>query len=146
MKVVLLDVNVLIALLWPSHEHHGVAHHWFQARGRTGWATCPLTELGFVRIVSNPSFSTDALSPRDALALLGRNLAHPGHKFWADDLAVSEAFSEHDDHIQGHRQFTDVYLVALARSHHGTLASFDGGLRQLAPGDRASALEVVPTA
>ena len=58
----LLDLNLLTALLWPRHEHHEVAHTWFDERRVDGWATCPLTQLGFVRLVSNPAFSRDALS------------------------------------------------------------------------------------
>jgi uncharacterized protein len=69
-KTALLDVNLLIALLWPAHEHHEAAHRWFGARRSKRWATCPLTQLAFVRIVSNPSFSTDAITPEEAVALL----------------------------------------------------------------------------
>ncbi len=81
MRPALLDLNLLAALFWPSHEHHAVAHDWFDQRRADGWATCPLTQLGFVRLVSNPAFSRDALSVRDALTLLLKNLEHPDHVF-----------------------------------------------------------------
>ena len=82
MKTALLDVNVLTALLWPAHEHHDAAHRWFSARADAAWATCSLTQLGFVRLVSNPAFSRDALSPAGAVALLAANLSHATHEFW----------------------------------------------------------------
>jgi toxin-antitoxin system PIN domain toxin len=144
-KAALLDINILTALLWPAHEHHDVAHRWFGGRAGTPWATCSLTQLGFVRIVSNPAFSRDALSPMEALALLGENLARPAHEFWSDSLQVPPAVKGMEARLQGHRQFTDAYLLALAHGRKGVLATFDRGLRALA-GDRfTSALEIVPT-
>jgi toxin-antitoxin system PIN domain toxin len=144
-KAALLDINILTALLWPAHEHHDVAHRWFGGRAGTPWATCSLTQLGFVRIVSNPAFSRDALSPMEALALLGENLARPAHEFWSDSLQVPPAVKGMEARLQGHRQFADAYLLALAHGRKGVLATFDRGLRALA-GDRfTSALEIVPT-
>ena len=70
MKGYLLDTNLLIALLWPSHEKHDLALKWFTRHRAKGWATCPITQAGFVRIVSNPSFSRDAVRPRDAVQVL----------------------------------------------------------------------------
>ena len=75
MNTALLDVNILTALLWPAHEHHDAAHRWFRARARGRWATCPLTQLGFVRIVSNPAFSREALSPAAAMVCAAIGLA-----------------------------------------------------------------------
>lgn len=146
MSVALLDVNVLIALLWPAHEHHEAAHGWFAQRGRAGWATCPLTELGFVRIVSSPAFSPDALAPSEALTLLQKNLAHPRHEFWPDDRSVVEAIGRTSTHLQGARQLTDAYLLSIASRRKGVLASFDTAVRTLATGPWAGALEVVPAA
>jgi toxin-antitoxin system PIN domain toxin len=146
LKTALLDVNVLIALLWPAHDHHDAAHDWFAARGqRSRWATCPLTQMAFVRIVSNPAFSPDALAPADALGVLERNLAHPRHEFWPDDIALVEAVGPVAPRLQGYRQIADAYLLGLALGRRGTLASFDRGLRALARGEQAAELEVVPT-
>ena len=145
MKVALLDINILTALLWPAHEHHEIAHRWFADRGDARWATCPLTQLGFVRVVSNPAFSRDALSPADALALLGENLAHPGHEFWSDSLQVPTAVKDSEARLQGHKQLTDAYLLALAHRQKAVLATFDRGLRTLL-GDRfTGSLEIVQT-
>jgi uncharacterized protein len=146
LSATLLDVNVLIALHWPAHEHFEAAHRWFAARSRGArWATCPLTQLAFVRIVSNPSFSSDALSPADALGLLQRNLAHPAHEFWPDDVSLAEAVGPHAPRLLGFRELTDVYLLGLARQHRGALASFDRGLEAWTAGEDSAALLVVPT-
>lgn len=144
MKTALLDLNILTALLWPAHEHHAAAHRWFANRSSGRWATCPLTQLGFVRIVSNPSFSRDALAPVAALALLARSLAHAGHEFWPETLQLSAAIQPVETALSGHLQLTDAYLLALAHEHKGIVATFDRGLRTIAGSIFASALEIVP--
>src|SRR5439155_26775841 len=67
MSVRLLDVNALIALMWPSYDPHSIVQEWFGKILSRGWATCPFTQAGFIRIVSNPAFSRDAVSPAEAL-------------------------------------------------------------------------------
>jgi hypothetical protein len=145
LKTALLDLNILTALLWPAHEHHGAAHRWFRARGKAGWATCPLTQLGFVRIVSNPAFSRDALSPVEAIALLDENLSHPGHEFWPDNLQLAAGVKQLQAGLHGYRQITDAYLLALASRRKSILATFDRGLKMLAGDTFVSALEIVAT-
>jgi uncharacterized protein len=144
-KTALLDLNILTALLWPAHEHHDAAHRWFAARDRARWATCALTQLGFVRIVSNPSFSRDALSPAEAVVLLAENARHSGHEFWSDDIQVAAAIEPIETRLQGYRQLTDAYLLSLANRRKGVLATFDRGLRTLAGDALPGALEVVST-
>ncbi len=122
MSASLLDVNVLLALAWPNHQHHAGAHRWFAAATRRGWATCPLTDLAFVRLSSNPSFTRDAVSPGDALRLLGRICKVPGHRAWTEMAPVSELSSLA---LVGHQQVTDAYLLLTARRHRGVLATFD---------------------
>lgn len=145
MKTALVDLNILVALLWPAHEHHEAAHEWFGGRGQARWATCPLTQLGCVRLMSNPAFSRDALHPVEALALLEKNLAHPAHEFWPDRLPLSAAVKGVEAGLTGHRQVVDAYLLALARQRQGVLATFDRGLRTLASGAFASSVEIVPS-
>lgn len=145
MKTALLDLNILTALLWPAHEHHDAAHRWFSRRANARWATCSLTQLGFVRIVSNPAFSRDALSPVAAAALLAENLVHPDHKFWTESLQVPAAIKGMEPGMHLYRQLTDAYLLALASHRKGVLATFDRGLRTLAGETFDSALEIVPT-
>ena len=77
----LLDVNVLVALAWSDHEFHATALRWFAAHGRKGWATCPMTQAGLVKILSNRAFSPKALTPVEALDLLGAAIEHPAHEF-----------------------------------------------------------------
>jgi uncharacterized protein len=144
-KTALLDLNILTALLWPAHEHHEAAHRWFSSRVNAGWATCSLTQLGFVRIVSNPAFSRDALSPVAAVALLAANLTHAAHEFWTESLQVPAAIKGKESGLQGYRQLTDAYLLALAGRRKGVLATFDRGLRTLAVATFDSALEIVST-
>jgi toxin-antitoxin system PIN domain toxin len=143
-RTALLDINILTALLWPTHEHHDVAHRWFGGRAAP-WATCSLTQLAFVRIVSNPAFSRDALSPTEAVALLRENLTHPAHEFWAESLQVPAAVKGTESRLQGYRQLTDAYLLALAHRRKGVLATFDRGLRTLAGDDFKGAVEIVRT-
>jgi uncharacterized protein len=68
--IALLDVNVLVALAWPNHIHHRAAHRWYAAHRAQGWATCPPTQAGFVRVSSNAKALPGAKSPRDAFELL----------------------------------------------------------------------------
>jgi toxin-antitoxin system PIN domain toxin len=139
----LLDLNLMAALFWPSHEHHVAAHNWFGRRRVDGWATCPLTQLGFVRLVSNPAFSRDALSVHDALALLLKNLEHPDHVFWIADRDAA-SLTPMVPSLRGHQQVTDAYLLALAHHHGGLVATFDRGLGDLAA-QLGAAIDVVAT-
>jgi toxin-antitoxin system PIN domain toxin len=143
-KTALLDVNILTALLWSAHEHHDAAHRWFGARGSARWATCSLTQLGFVRIVSNPAFSRDALSPSDALALLAENITHAGHEYWSEGPQVPAALKGVEARLHGYRQLTDAYLLALAHRRKGVLATFDRGLAAVGRDVFEAALEIVP--
>ena len=128
--VCLLDVNMLIALAWPSHVHHHRAQAWFAKNASLGWATCPLTQCAFVRISSNQKIIPEAVTPREALALLDDVVKQATHTFWRDDISIL------DDHIPsdllvGHRQITDAYLLGLAIRHGGRLVTLDGGVSAL---------------
>lgn len=131
--VCLLDVNVLIALAWPQHVHHALAHAWFDRFGRQAWASCPLTELAFVRISSNPKIIANAVSPHAAAEVLAQIVALPNHKFWADDLPAQGLAAMAGTALTGHRQVTDAYLLLLARHHGGAVATLDAGLAELLP-------------
>lgn len=144
MKTALLDINVLVALFWPDHEHHDAALRWFQRRGSSRWASCPLTQLGFIRLVSNPALSREALTPMHAAALLARNIeAQKKHEFWPDDLGVTATLPAFESRIQGYRQLTDAYLIALARHRRGVFATFDRGARGLAGEYGESLVEMI---
>ena len=127
----LLDVNVLVAMAWPRHTAHAVVQKWLARHADDGWASCPLTQAGFARIVSNPAFSRDALTPKQAVALLEANLEHPAHHFWQDNLSLGEALAKVAV-LTGHNQITDAYLLALAISRKGTLVTLDKSIAKLA--------------
>ena len=124
----LFDINLLLALSWNSHPHHAASHRWFSAL--TGpWATCPLTELGYVRLSSNPRVIAAAGTP--ALAVQGLvQLRALRPQFWPNDYSPADetAFAR----LQGHNQVTDAYLLLLAHRHKGKLATFDAGIKALA--------------
>lgn len=126
----LLDVNALLALGWLDHQHHRAAKRWFTGLKSRRWATCPLTECGFIRIGSNPRMLAGGGDVQAALQVMMGLRRVAGHQFWPDD------FSPGDDavfpHLQGHKQVTDAYLLAVAHRHKGVLATFDGAIATLA--------------
>lgn len=126
----LLDVNVLIALIDPTHVGHDAAHRWFAATGSASWATCPLTENGVVRIVSHPKYPNSAGSPAAVAPIVARFRALPGHVFWEDNFSLVECDRVDVARITTSSQVTDTYLLDLAAAHEGRLASFD---RRLSP-------------
>jgi hypothetical protein len=116
---------VLVALLWTNHEQHQAASNWHQSHQRTGWATCPLTQAGFVRISSNPRIFPEAPSPAKAIEILQLNLNHPTHRFWKDEIPLTQAVTPFAGRFNGRQQATDAYLFGLAIRKRGVLATFD---------------------
>lgn len=131
--IFLPDVNVLVAMAWPSHVQHGAALRWFAENRSAGWATCPITQSGFVRVSSNRNVIPEAKTPQEALALLRRMIELPGHRFWEDDVAIASAEEIESKRLLGYRQVTDVHLLALAMRRSGRIATFDRGMSQLVP-------------
>jgi hypothetical protein len=127
-RVALLDINVLIALFHPDHVHHELAHDWFADRRGAGWSTCPITENGFVRIATQLAGTDAALRPGAIVDRLRRFCDDSHHRFWAEELSLRDASVFDTTFIRGHRQVTDVYLLAIARQRDGCLATFDGGI------------------
>ncbi len=134
----LLDVNLLIALAWPNHVHHRAALRWFDRNRKSGWATCPLTQSGFVRVSSNAHILPGARSPREALALLRRIVGLPNHVFWQDDISIAVSDLVDETRLLGHRQITDAHLLAVALRHGGQLATLDRGLTQIVPASHSA--------
>jgi toxin-antitoxin system PIN domain toxin len=142
----LLDVNVLIALIDPSHVSHDAAHGWFDAEAKSAWATCPLTENGVIRIVGNPRYPNTPGSPAAVTQFVARLRALPGHAFWPDDISIISA-----DHVDAAQvltpaQVTDTYLLALAVQHGGKLATFDRRLSTKVVKGGKSALHLIGSA
>jgi uncharacterized protein len=146
-SVFLLDANVLLALAWPNHQQHEAAHAWCARQRRFRWATCPSTELAFVRISMQPAIVKQAFSGSEALELLDRNLQRAGHEFWAEDLPVSKALIRVRDRLVGHKQVMDAFLLSLATRRNQKLATFDQGVLALLPPDSPEGrhVAVVPT-
>jgi len=120
------DVNVLLAFAWPNHQFYEAARRWFQERGHDGWSTCAITQLGFIRISSNPAFTPYAKTPLEALLLLRRWLEQPSHSFVERLPAPVEAgYEKSAARLQGYRQTTDAYLAWVAQSHGLRLVTFD---------------------
>lgn len=123
----LLDVNVLIALFQPDHPHHEVAHDWFADTQVGGWATCPLTQNGFVRILANPRHGAFN-RPVDLLNHLAGLCRSKHHVFWPDSISLTNDKLFNAAVIRGSRQLSDIYLLGLAKKMGGYLATFDAGI------------------
>jgi toxin-antitoxin system PIN domain toxin len=120
----LLDVNVLIALLDAAHQHHATARGWIEAHIEHGWASCPLTQNGCIRILSQPAYPGPQ-PPALIAARLAEATATPWHAFWPDDVSLLDPARMNWSHVLGSRQITDVYLLALAVRHGGRLITLD---------------------
>jgi toxin-antitoxin system PIN domain toxin len=145
-KGYLLDTNLLVALLWPSHERHALALKWFTRHRTESWATCPFTQAGFVRIVSNPAFSRDAVKPREAIQILSANTVAKDHIFWPNELPVAESVAFTGVRLLGHQQVTDACLLGLAIQRGGVLATLDHRILHLAEPKSAERNAVVTVA
>jgi uncharacterized protein len=122
----LLDINVLIALLDATHTFHQRAHQWWGANIKSGWASCPLTENGVVRVMSNPGYSqTLRLTPSDLINRLKLFAGQTDHRFWPDDLSLKDGAVFVAGRMHSSRQLTDIYLLGLAVAHGGRLVTFD---------------------
>ena len=125
MSCFLLDVNVLIALIDPTHVQHDRAHRWFGATGKRAWATCPLTENGVLRIVGHKRYPNTPGPPTVVAELLAGLRALPGHEFWPDDATLFNDRIVDRTRLLDSGQVTDTYLLALASAHRGKFATFD---------------------
>jgi uncharacterized protein len=137
----LLDVNLLLALSDPMHVHHELAHRWFASKGDLSWATCPLTENGFVRVASHPSYPNRPGDVIAVLAILHQLCESLGHVFWPDDVSIQDILTP--GAIITHAQVTDVYLAGLAVRRQGRLATLDRRIPTAVVGGGDDALELV---
>jgi len=129
--VALLDVNALVALAWDSHVHHATMRAWLTANDSSEWATCPITESGFVRVSSNPIVLPSAIGVDAARGVLTALRAHSGHRFLTDDVSLTDSDVPS---IVGHRQVTDAHILTLARRRGMRLVTFDAAVHVLAGG------------
>lgn len=140
----LLDVNALVALAWPNHVHHDAVHAWFAGTRTSGWATCPLTEAGFVRVSCTPAAVRQSVTPSEAIALLGRLRRLESHAFWGMDRSITALSPSILSRIQGYRQITDAVLLALAVEREGQLATLDAGLKSLVSKNELDSVYTIP--
>ncbi|MEI6568594.1 MAG: TA system VapC family ribonuclease toxin [Verrucomicrobiota bacterium] len=138
----LLDINVLLALCDPAHPHAAAARDFFSGGfSRNGWATCPLVENGFLRILGSRKYPGGPGSPQGARPILSGLLATPGHQFWEDDLTLTAANVCLT--LPASEAITDIYLLALAVKHKGRFATFDQSIdASLVPGGPAALLKL----
>lgn len=140
----LLDVNVLIGLAFPNHSSHQAAHSWFRREPDRQWATCPLTQAGFLRVAGRALGSSRGDMGK-ALAGLELDCRSPGHEFWPADVDLRDLSDSQRSCLIGLSQIADMQLLLLAHRHRGQLATFDNGLKELAAGTRySSSLLVLP--
>ncbi len=125
----LLDVNVLIALLDSAHVYHGRAMSWLEREIHHGWASCPITQSGCIRIMSHPSYP-GPLPLGEVAQRLREAVESPEHEFWADDISLFNPEIFNWSCVLGHRQVTDVYLLALAVHRGGRLVTLE---RKISP-------------
>jgi toxin-antitoxin system PIN domain toxin len=123
----LLDVNVLVALFDGNHALHAAAMRWFNEHGDAGWASCPITQNGCIRVMSQPGYPE-----RVPIALMVERLrlatSHRAHEFWPDDASLLDGATIDATRIHGPAQLTDVYLLTLAVTHGGRLVTLDQGI------------------
>jgi toxin-antitoxin system PIN domain toxin len=125
LSIALLDVNVLVALFDPAHQNHEDAHRWFGRNRRHGWATCPLTINGCIRVLSHPAYRTVEATPAEVAGRLESLCDTTDHHFWADSVSLLDTTLFRASMIGGHQKITDAYLLGLAVRNHGRLATFD---------------------
>ena len=123
----LFDVNMLLALFDRQHLFHDRAIGWWSEHRDDGWASSPITQNGFVRVIAGPTYEHPLALP-EAVDVLHRQMAMPGHTFWPDDVSIADPAVFDHSRILGPRQLTDVYLLALAVRNGGRLVTLDRGI------------------
>jgi toxin-antitoxin system PIN domain toxin len=139
-----MDVNVLVALIDPIHSHYEAAHRWLGMNRRYGWATCPMTVNGCIRIVSNPAYFPEKIAVSEVALRLRDACATIEHHFWEDSVSLLDESLFQPANILGHQKITDAYLLGLAVRNHGRLVTFDRNIPLKAvPGAGARHLAII---
>lgn len=143
MRPYLLDVNVLLALHWPGHDLHRIAMEWFEREGERSFALCPMTEAGFVRILTSAAFTTKNLEMAEAKEALSRLGQIKGYRFWPMTRGFLEVVLPFERRLFSHRQATDACLLGLAIEKKGSLATLDRAVRHLAGSEFAQHVTLI---
>jgi toxin-antitoxin system PIN domain toxin len=128
----LLDINILLGIAWEDQEAHATVFPWFQQTGRHQFATCGITQTGFVRISSSVRFGPNAVSVKEAFQAMDSFTAMAGHEFWPIELGLRAATAHFVDKLFGPMQLTDAYLLGLAIARDGVLVTRDKAIPQIA--------------
>jgi toxin-antitoxin system PIN domain toxin len=139
----LLDTNVLIALLWPWHTEQAKARSWFKTKAAKSFATCSLTQSGFLRITSTPSLIGERYTLNEARLLLRDFTEWPGHAFWPTEIDFFVASAPFERRMYGPKQITDAYLLGLTKHHGGKLATLDKAMPSLAGPEFSGLVELI---
>jgi toxin-antitoxin system PIN domain toxin len=139
-RPLLLDVNALLALAWPNHQFHSTVLARLESAPAPLWATCALTQLGFVRLSSNPKVVGESKTPAEAVSLLG-DLTRDGRHLYLEDLPALPDRPESFRPLNGHQQVTDAYLIEVALAHDATLLTLDR--RLIVRGVAVSRIEIL---
>jgi len=141
-RIALLDVNVLVAMLDQEHPHFRAAQDWFLRNRESGWATCPITEIGLMRVLSSTRYAENAVTPEHARGLLLHLCGVGRHEFWPDSIAFRDYRA--DFTAVTSRQTTDLYLLALTVANRGRFVTFDRRIPARVLGESGvAALEVI---
>ena len=127
----LADVNVLLALFWPHHEGHAAAHAWFAKSGHRAWATNPITQLGVLRLLTNPAVTQDAVGAPTALRVLSEATSHSGYEFWPLERDLVAGLRPLAGRVRGHQRWTHAVLLGQSADRDGVLVTFDSGVQEL---------------
>lgn len=131
MALHLLDVNALIALIWEEHQFHARMATWFTRHAPGGWATCAMTQSGFVRVMNQPALVQPARTVAELAEALAHNVAQRGHRLLPLDFGFDAVLACCTGGVVGHRQITDAYLLTAAVRAGARLLTFDRGITQL---------------
>lgn len=143
--ICLIDVNLLFAMHQPTHADYVPATQWFKGTGNRSFATCPITQAGLLRLLTQGVANAEVFRLQEARDALAHLTSLPGHSFWQDQPDFLTATGEFYSRLQGHRQITDAYLLGLAIHNRGKLATMDRGILQLAGKALTGHLELIDT-
>jgi uncharacterized protein len=132
LKRYLLDINILLGIAWEDQQAHQTVFPWFKGLGEQCFATCAITQAGFVRISNSARMTKQPVPIKSALELLNLLIDVPGHEFWPIDIGIQEATAAFVDKLFGPLQLTDAYLLGLAIANDGVLVTRDQAIPQLA--------------
>jgi toxin-antitoxin system PIN domain toxin len=138
----LLDVNALIALVWEDHQFHDTMATWFVRHAKRGWATCAITQSGFIRVMNQSALVKPGRTVAELAEALKQNVAHPAHHLLALDFDFAEVLTRCNGGVVGHRQVTDAYLLTAAIRADMKLLTFDSGVHTLLANDAARAAHI----